>query len=290
MQTQLVELYLLVCQLYDTEAVLKYQSMSNFKAEFTEQEIVTIYLFGHLQKKFTVREIYDYIKGHWHAWFPLLPSYQAFNNRLNQMEVGFELLIDALLQKAQMEVSNFDDRLVDSLPVMLAKGNRSSTAKVAKERADKTYCASKGVWYYGVKLHIESARRIGELPMPERIFLTEASCHDLPALEQMNLQIEGSVLFADKAYACSETKSDFENKGMALVTPEKKKKNQKLEQNDSLWSKFVSSTRQPIESLFNWIIEKTGIQNASKVRSTNGLMIHCYGKLAVACLILVLYP
>ena len=48
--------------------------------------------------------------------------------------------------------------------------------------------------------------------------------------------------------------------------------------------------RQPIESLFNWIIEHTGLQQASKVRSTNGLLVHCYGKLAVACVLLVLYP
>jgi len=121
MQTQLVELYVLVCQLYDTEAVLKYQSLSNFKPEFTDQEIITIYLFGHLQKKFTVREIYDYISGHWNEWFPKLPSYQAFNNRLNNPAVAFELLIDTLLQKAQVDFSNFDDRLIDSLPVMPAR-------------------------------------------------------------------------------------------------------------------------------------------------------------------------
>lgn len=74
------------------------------------------------------------------------------------------------------------------------------------------YCASKGVWYYGVKLHIESTRGIVELPIPERIFLTEASCHDLPALEQMNLQIEGSALFTNKAYTSSETRLDFVKK------------------------------------------------------------------------------
>ncbi len=41
---------------------------------------------------------------------------------------------------------------------------------------------------------------------------------------------------------------------------------------------------------FVFVIEQTGIQHASKVRSTNGLLVHCYGKLAVACLLLVFYP
>jgi len=44
--------------------------------------------------------------------------------------------------------------------------------------------------------------------------------------------------------------------------------------------KSVSRIRQPIESLFNWIQEKTDIQVASKVRSSKGLMVHIFGRLA----------
>lgn len=161
---------------------------------------------------------------------------------------------------------------------------------MARSVADKSFCASKNLWYYGVKLHLAAARRLQQLPMPEHIFLTEASCHDLEALRQMNLKLGNCALFADKAYASRETKAEFDKDGTVLATPTKKEKNQPLEQSDSLWSRFVSSMRQPIESLFNWMIERTGIQNASKVRSTNGLIVHCYGKLAVACLLLVFYP
>ena len=45
---------------------------------------------------------------------------------------------------------------------------------------------------------------------------------------------------------------------------------------------FVSKIRQPIESLFNWPNEKTGIQKASKVRSANDLMAHIFGRLAAS--------
>ncbi len=48
--------------------------------------------------------------------------------------------------------------------------------------------------------------------------------------------------------------------------------------------------RQPIESLFNWINEKTGIQQASKVRSYQGLLVHAFGWLAAAMLLLALNP
>jgi hypothetical protein len=48
----------------------------------------------------------------------------------------------------------------------------------------------------------------------------------------------------------------------------------------------VSRIRQPIEALFGWIQEKTGIQTASKVRSERGLMVHVFGRIAAAMLLL----
>ena len=51
---------------------------------------------------------------------------------------------------------------------------------------------------------------------------------------------------------------------------------------DDLFSTAVSRVRQPVEAIFNWLIEKADIQKASKVRSIKGLMIHAFGRLAVA--------
>lgn len=51
---------------------------------------------------------------------------------------------------------------------------------------------------------------------------------------------------------------------------------------NDLYSQSVSAIRQPIESFFNWLIEKTDIQKASKVRSTKGLLVHVFGKLTAA--------
>ncbi|MDO1451606.1 hypothetical protein Q0590_35365 [Rhodocytophaga aerolata] len=34
-------------------------------------------LFGILQRRFTIKDIYDYISHHWLKWFPHLPSYQV---------------------------------------------------------------------------------------------------------------------------------------------------------------------------------------------------------------------
>ena len=51
---------------------------------------------------------------------------------------------------------------------------------------------------------------------------------------------------------------------------------------------MVSFVRQPIESFFNWLNEKTQIQKASKVRSSKGLLVHIFGRIA-ACLLFFNY-
>jgi recombinational DNA repair protein (RecF pathway) len=48
--------------------------------------------------------------------------------------------------------------------------------------------------------------------------------------------------------------------------------------------------RQPNEFLFSWINEKTGIQQASKVRSYQGLLVYAFGRLAAAVLLLAINP
>jgi len=60
--------------------------------------------------------------------------------------------------------------------------------------------------------------------------------------------------------------------------PEEIKK--RIKAADDLFSTAVSRIRQTIEALFNWLIEKADIQKASKVRSTKGLIIHAFSRLA----------
>ena len=56
---------------------------------------------------------------------------------------------------------------------------------------------------------------------------------------------------------------------------------------DDLFSKVISKVRQPIESFFNWLIEKTDFQKTSKFRSTKGLLVHVFEKIAIAFINLI---
>lgn len=291
MENKLIALYLLICHLYDTQPVLQQQRLSNnHRPLFTDEELLTIYLFGHMQGLTTQRRIYDYMRDHWRAWFPALPAYQSVNCRLNELAPAFELLIEQLLIGGAGHIGVNADRLIDSVPVMLAPGTRANRSKVAPELADTGFCATKQQHYRGVKLHFIAARRIKRLPLPEKIHLSKASQHDLSALREVSPSLPaGCGLFADKAYSHDETQKDCKERGWFLVAAYKRHRHEPEKNVPTLFNRFVSTIRQPLESLFNWLIERTDLQNASRERSSQGLKVHCYGKLAVACLLLTFY-
>lgn len=291
MEIKLIELYCLICHFYNTQSVLKEQRVCNFKPVFTDQELVTGYFLAMLNNRQTKQEIYQYLDLHWRKWFPHLPSYQAFSYRLNNLAADFavlsNLLIHAKLDSLPHNLSA--DSLIDSFPVMLKKGSQAKVCRTASEIADFGYCSSKNLYYYGVKLHSLAIRRLKTLPLPFCLFLSEASKHDLTAFKQHNPPVPTPNLFADKAYQDQALKQLLAHQGIVLLTPYKKKRNDLPPLNEPLWSRFVSSFRQPIESFFKWLNDKTDFQNASRVRSTKGLLVHCYGKLAFACLLLCFY-
>ena len=53
---------------------------------------------------------------------------------------------------------------------------------------------------------------------------------------------------------------------------------------DSVYSTAISSVKQAIESFNYWIIQKTNIQHASKVRSSAGLISLIFARIACAFL------
>lgn len=105
------------------------------------------------------------------------------------------------------------------------------------------------------------------------------------------IPVSEKTVLGDKIY------SDFsffnESNPVKMLTPHKEIKGEPevIKQREKaardLFSQVVSKVRQPIESFFNWLNEKTEIQRASKVRATKGLLIHTFGKLAIALLTFV---
>lgn len=290
MENQLIEIYLFVCHLYDTSSETCYQRLSNNRApEFTDQELMTIWFFAHIEGCFEKKKMHRLIAKYWREWFPRLPSYQTFVLRLNRLEPTFQTFGNALSDALSAQAVPEHDHLVDSLPIMLAQHGHSYRARVGREVADIGYCAAKKTRFHGMRLHWIAQRRAGRLPLPNQVWLCSASHHDSKAFIEQQPELLPTELFGDLAYPTPEIVAHLKEQQTRLMTPQKKPKGKELTPDENYYNRMVRSIRQPIESLFNWIEVKTGIQRASKVRSTEALMIHCWGKLAVAFFLLVFY-
>ena len=283
---QLIELYCAICQHHDTTLAAAAQRLSNNSCpQFTDEECITIYLWGIIRQKYDVKAIYHYILDYYLDWFPNIPSYQAFNHRICYLSDAFESLADILLKNTDIapEVNAY---LTDSMPIIVAGAKRSSSARVAPELCDKGYCGSKDMFYYGVKLHALAQSKLGSLPIPANISITAASNNDLTVAKQSMLyDVYNIDVYADKAYKNTSWENTMlHENNVNIFTPVKLNKGQtKLDFFDGLYSAAVSAVRQPIEAFFAWLQEKTHINIASKVRSTNGLLSFVYARIAAAC-------
>ena len=240
-----------VCQCHDSRFEEKLQRLSNNNCpKFSDKEIISIYLWGKAQQLPTRKAIYRLVKQTMLDKFPALPSYQAFCRRLNWLAPAFQALAEIWREQYAAKTEDSHTYLLDSCPIILAKGRRSKHGKVARDLCSQCYNSARQEWYYGVKLHVLGRRRVGKLPIPCSMNVTTATLCDLWSAKQImldNQPIHDGVFISEDAY-----------------------------------SSFVSGKRQPIESFFHWMNVVTGIQNASHIRSSSGLLFHIFSSLALA--------
>jgi hypothetical protein len=285
-----------ISELYESELQYTCQRFSNNSSpEFTDAELMTVYLFALSEQDYVkLKQIHRYTEEYLLTWFPKLPSYQGFVNRINRMSEAFKVLAMTLFSCFGPKDCDGQISLTDSLPIVTCKG-KNKKGKVARELVDKGYCSTKNMWYYGVKLHLLAFRRPGTIPFPEFIGITAASENDLTAFKELygdkifNRIIFGDKIFSDRPYF--DLKAEKQN--IEMLTPVKLGKGEAdcIRQREKafrdLYGKAVSAIRQPVESFFNWLNEKTKIQEAQKVRSANGLAVHSFGKVAAAFIYLI---
>nr|WP_263841232.1 hypothetical protein [Salinibacter sp.] len=128
---------------------------NNSDPDFTDEEVLKTatasYVFGPVEKRKTISEIHEYVGEHFSGWFPDLPSYQSYNRRPGRLSAVFAPLVeDALSEVSCKKTRNEVVRIADSMPIILAKGQRASQAEVASDRlASVGYCSSKDTFYHG---------------------------------------------------------------------------------------------------------------------------------------------
>jgi hypothetical protein len=109
---QLIQLYTLACE-----------RLSNNKKPggITDQELIAIYWFSHLQRRYEKKAMHEFISDYWREFFPALPSYQTFVARLNQLEATWQSIGLQLQMRLRGEQAAAVDHLIDSMPNLATK-------------------------------------------------------------------------------------------------------------------------------------------------------------------------
>ena len=96
---KLIAIYLYICELYEKELKYLCQRFSNnSEPDFTDQEVLTIYLYVmHIEQKLKLKQIHLFTKDYLLSWFPMLPSYEAFNMRINRLSDVLKHIANAIL-------------------------------------------------------------------------------------------------------------------------------------------------------------------------------------------------
>ncbi len=287
---QLIRLYFYICQVYEEELKWHCERFTKNRVEpkFTDQELITTFLFSlaYCQMR-TLKACYEHLDNYYRDWFPTLPSYQAYVNRLNRLASVFPVLVSRLYTDSRSEQQTeqlLGMMLTDSMPIMTCSGIRRG--KVARHLTDYGYCATKKLKYYGVKLHCLGGVHPGTLPVMEYALVSQASTNDLEAQRQVLEGLSNRIVLGDSAFGPKDLQDKFTSNGGLLICPQKNSRWESeaykkwVRAPRKLRARMIARVRQAIESFFNALNEATGIQQASKVRSAKGLITHIFGRLA----------
>jgi hypothetical protein len=226
-ELKLISVYLYICDIYDSELRNTCERFSNNNhPDFTDQEVITIYLYAmNIEQRLKIKQIYEFVSDHLRSWFPLLPTYEAFNMRINRLSEAFRNLADVLISGFPQNC-DLNTIFMDSLPIITCSGKRMSS--VAKEITDKGFCSTKSMYYYGLKLHAPAFHRPDVLPFPENIVITPASESDLNVHKQNWCNIPNRNFFGDKIYQDTELLKNMASSSNSTVfTPVKAVKNRR---------------------------------------------------------------
>ena len=113
---QLITLYLAVCKHLQEVGWAQAQRHAPYAdLGFTDEEVVTIYLFAvAMEQKRQIKGIHKHARRYWRDWFPRLPGYGAYVQRLNRIADCFPALLERFCETG--EAASFAG-LADSMPV-----------------------------------------------------------------------------------------------------------------------------------------------------------------------------
>ena len=146
-KTNLIKPYCAVYEHHNTIEHLAQRLSNNYRPKFTDVECITVYLWRLSRSLTQQKAIWQYAKDHLTEWFPDLPSYQAFNHRLNFLAPVLQSLANQWLEIVSTENKEGESYAVDSCPIMLAVRSRHPMQEPRKHAVPRaiTLCGKNGI-------------------------------------------------------------------------------------------------------------------------------------------------
>ena len=215
----IIEVYCLVCELYDEFTTRfcasKGLRRGGFAPALTDQEVITIEVCGEFFKQTTDCDIFGYFMAHFRPMFPQLKERTAWVKRAANLWQVKAFIHQRLVQKAGADQDTV--QVIDTLPIPVCTYTRGGVRdRCFGGEADYGDCAAKKMHYYGFKLGLRVARCGMIVDFP----LLNARAHDINHLQTLAEGFEGLVP-ADKGFIDAGRQALLQKQGVLLVTPVK---------------------------------------------------------------------
>ena len=204
--------------------------------------------------------------------FTSIISREELTRRLLNIPQGIWACMIAILARAAKKQCN-DEYIIDSFPIPFCHPCRSKLCKIAHGKEYLGYCASKKMYYYGMKAHV-LVNRLGQLV---ELKITPARFSDTSALEFMDMNLpKGSILYGDKAYNSYQKEDKLFKKNQIRILAQRRKNLKR--QHSPEENKRIKKYRKRVETAISAMIRK--FPRAFYVRSLRGFQLR-----AILCII-----
>lgn len=171
----------------------------------------------------------------------------VYNRRKRKLFTSMEFIREKLSEK----FNEFEDYIVDSMPLEVAKLSRSGRSTICKESYDtapnKGFCASQNMTFYGYKIHAVCSIN----GIFKSFDISKASVHDIHYLKDIKNQFSDCVILGDKGYLSADYQLDlFESKQIKLEVPMRKN-----QYNYKKQAYVFRKSRKRIETLFSQLCD-----------------------------------
>ncbi len=215
--------------------LLNYSERKRIKnSRLSLSEIMTIVVYFHHSRYRDFKHYYQDLILHYHS--PDFPNLVSYNRFVELMSFSLLPLIFYLnTRKGQCSGISF----IDTMGIPICHNKRAKRNKVFDNLAH--WGKSSVDWYFGFKLHLV----INEQGEILALKITPGNINERKTVPYLTKDLWGR-LFGDKGYISQDLFQELSQKNIKLITPFKKKMNNKLLE---LWEKLMLRKRSLIETV-----------------------------------------